>query len=86
VNGPGRHGPGFNLFIYFATADGNMVEYFCDMLQIWHDERGKPTYEPRVWKADFRTINQWGITGAEGFLAGDMETMLRAVGMPGWAG
>ncbi len=84
--GPGRHGPGYNLFTYFAAADGNMIEYFCDMLQIWHDEKGRPTYEPQVWKAEGKTINQWGMAPPDGFLPGDMETMLRAVGMPGWAG
>lgn len=84
--GPGRHGPGYNLFTYYAAADGNMIEYFCDMLQIWHDERGTPTYEARTWKAEGRTINQWGMMPPDGFLAGDMEAMLRAVGMPGWPG
>ncbi len=84
--GPGRHGPGYNLFTYFASPDGNMVEYFCDMLQIWHDEKGKPTYEAQVWKAEGRTINQWGMMPPDGFLPGDMEAMLKAVGMPGWAG
>ncbi len=84
--GPGRHGPGYNLFIYFASADGNMVEYFCDMLQIWHDEKGRPTYEPQVWKAEGRTINQWGMMPPEGFLPGDTELMLRNMGMAGWAG
>lgn len=84
--GPGRHGPGSNLFTYFASADGNMVEYFCDMLQIWHDEQGRPTYEPQIWKAEAKTINQWAMMPPDGFLAGDMETMLKAVGMAGWAG
>jgi catechol 2,3-dioxygenase-like lactoylglutathione lyase family enzyme len=84
--GPGRHGPGYNLFTYFASADGNMVEYFCDMLQIWHDDKGRPTYEAQVWKPEPRTINQWGMPPPEGFLAGDMETMLKAIGMEGWVG
>jgi hypothetical protein len=39
--GPGRHGPGQNVFAYFEDADGGMIELYSDMLQI-EDES---TYE-----------------------------------------
>ena len=31
VWGPGRHGPGNNLFAYFADPDGNVVEYTAEV-------------------------------------------------------
>ena len=70
--------------MYFAAADGNMIEYFCDLQQIWHDEQGRPTYEAQTWQAEPKTINRWGGPPPDGFLAGDTETMLRAVGMADW--
>jgi catechol 2,3-dioxygenase-like lactoylglutathione lyase family enzyme len=54
--GPGRHGPGFNLFLYVRSPDGILNELFADMLQIWNDDE----YTPRVWEDRPETINQWG--------------------------
>lgn len=54
--GPGRHGPGDNLFSYLQDADGSMFELFTDILQI-EDES---TYAPREWEATATSLNQWG--------------------------
>ncbi len=54
--GPGRHGPGGNLFIYFHDHDQNIVEFAADMEQIWDDD----SYEPKVWDPNERWSNMWG--------------------------
>lgn len=53
--GPGRHGPGNNLFFMVADADGNMVELSAE---IEHMDRGMAA---RRWKHEAHTLNQWGV-------------------------
>lgn len=56
--GPGRHGPGNNLFIMFDDTDGTHIELSCEMERFWDD---RAQYAgPRVWAADERTVNLWG--------------------------
>lgn len=62
--GPGRHGPGNNQFEYFRDTEHNIVEFACDMQQIWDDA----TYEPRVWSANGLWVNVWGPLPPEDFL------------------
>jgi catechol 2,3-dioxygenase-like lactoylglutathione lyase family enzyme len=57
VWGPGRHGPGNNLFFFTVDPDGNRVEYSCEM-EKFYDEY--VTYQPRVWKKSSKTVNLWG--------------------------
>ncbi|MFW0151503.1 VOC family protein [Mycobacterium sp. smrl_JER01] len=67
--GPGRHGPGHNLFTYHRDPDGNTVELFTQ-LDVIHDEskgyfEPRPWHEqcpqyPRTWEVDIATINMWG--------------------------
>jgi catechol 2,3-dioxygenase len=54
--GPGRHGPGDNLFAYFEDADGSMIEIYSDMQQI-EDES---TYERSSWPDVASSANVWG--------------------------
>jgi catechol 2,3-dioxygenase len=54
--GPGRHGPGENLFCYYEDADGSMVECFSDILKV-EDEA---TYRPLDWPNDATSLNRWG--------------------------
>jgi catechol 2,3-dioxygenase-like lactoylglutathione lyase family enzyme len=54
--GPGRHGPGQNQFEYFRDPEANLIEFMCDLQQIWDDA----TYVPRVWNAQERWVNMWG--------------------------
>jgi catechol 2,3-dioxygenase len=56
--GPGRHGPGNNLFIMFDDADGVHIELSCEMERFWDDRVEYAA--PRVWAADPRTVNLWG--------------------------
>ncbi|MET0190650.1 MAG: VOC family protein [Pseudonocardia sediminis] len=67
--GPGRHGPGHNLFTYHRDPDGNVVELFTQ-IDVVHDEakgywEPRPWHEtfpmyPRTWEVDAATVNQWG--------------------------
>jgi catechol 2,3-dioxygenase-like lactoylglutathione lyase family enzyme/predicted enzyme related to lactoylglutathione lyase len=57
--GPGRHGPGNNLFAYFCGPDEVPLEYTAEVLQI------DDSYEPRssaFWKYAPGRSDQWGIT------------------------
>ena len=77
VWGPGRHGPGHNIFTYHYDPDGNVVELFCE-LDVMADE-SLGYFEPRPWHADCpqrpkvwalapRVPNSWGPPPPEGFL------------------
>lgn len=52
--GPGRHGPGNNLFLMIRDPDGNLIEISAEME---HMDRDAP---PRVWPLEERTLNLWG--------------------------
>jgi catechol 2,3-dioxygenase len=56
--GPGRHGPGNNLFIMFDDPDGVHIELSCEMERFWDDRVDYPA--PRNWAAELRTVNLWG--------------------------
>ena len=51
--GPGRHGPGNNLFIFIKDPDGNMIEISAEIEII----RDRPVVE---WKHEPYTLNMWG--------------------------
>ena len=51
--GPGRHGPGNNLFAFIADPDGNWIEISAE-LEVIHD---RPS---RDWPQEPRTLNLWG--------------------------
>ena len=51
--GPGRHGPGNNLFIFIEDLDGNWIEVSAE-LEIVYD---RPV---RDWPQAERTLNLWG--------------------------
>lgn len=53
VWGPGRHGPGNNLFIFIKDADGNMIEISAEIEII----RDRSVAE---WKHEPYTLNMWG--------------------------
>jgi catechol 2,3-dioxygenase len=51
--GPGRHGPGNNLFIFIVDPDGNWIEVSAE-LEVIHDRPVKD------WPHAERTLNLWG--------------------------
>ncbi len=61
--GPGRHGPGNNLFNYFIDPFGIVIEYTAEVEQIddSHVARG-----PADWKWPPGRVDQWGISPPPG--------------------
>ncbi|GEL23718.1 oxidoreductase [Pseudonocardia sulfidoxydans NBRC 16205] len=57
VWGPGRHGPGNNLFIFFDDPAGNHIELSAEM-ERFHDDR--VFYTPRQWEPTPHSVNLWG--------------------------
>ena len=53
--GPGRHGPGDNLFLFIHDPDGNWVEISAELE---HVEPDRPIGE---WPHEEYTLNTWGI-------------------------
>ena len=61
--GPGRHGPGNNLFNYFIDPFGVVIEYTADVQQV--DDSYQPR-GPEDWKWPAGRVDQWGISPAPG--------------------
>jgi len=51
--GPGRHGPGNNLFVFIQDIDGNWIEISAE-LEVIHDR------SVQEWPHEPRTLNLWG--------------------------
>jgi catechol-2,3-dioxygenase len=55
--GPGRHGPGRNLYTYLPDPDNTIVEGYADLLEVWDEN----TYEPIDWnERGDSALNLWG--------------------------
>ena len=52
--GPGRHGPGNNLFLFVHDLDGNWLEISAEL------EVVRPDRPVGTWKHEQRTLNSWG--------------------------
>lgn len=52
--GPGRHGPGNNLFLFVHDTDGNWVELSAEL------EVVRPDRPAGSWLHEERTLNSWG--------------------------
>jgi catechol 2,3-dioxygenase-like lactoylglutathione lyase family enzyme len=48
--GPLRHGPGHNVATYHRDHDDHVVEFFCELDQMFDEELGY--FEPRPWHHD----------------------------------
>ena len=51
--GPGRHGPGNNLFVFIEDIDGNWIEISAELETV----HGRPF---KNWPQEERTLNLWG--------------------------
>ena len=62
VWGPGRHGAGDNLFLYFWDKGGFLIECIAEM-EIIHDVNEPPrVVEPGEGLSNWKVVNQWGAT------------------------
>lgn len=55
--GPGRHGPGNNLFVFFDDPAGNHVELSAEM-EKFHDDIARIHH--REWTPAPKSVNLWG--------------------------
>ncbi len=75
--GPGRHGPGNNIFCYYRDPAGYVNEFSSDIEYI-EDEA---TRKPLVWKRVPETADRWGTAGA---LSPDLRKAMAGDPDPGW--
>lgn len=61
--GPGRHGPGFNIFTYLLDPEEAIVEVYSDLLRI-DDES---SYKAIDWSGYAHSMNLWGQDSPEGW-------------------
>jgi hypothetical protein len=54
--GPGRHGPGNNIFCYFKDPAGYVAEYTSDIDYI----ADEAAHKPKVWPRVPESIDIWG--------------------------
>jgi len=72
VWGPGRHGPGNNVFAYFVTPFGACVEYTAEIERVDDSYR---TGQPDDWKWPPNRTDHWGIAKRDNAkLAASSET------------
>ena len=62
VWGPGRHGPGNNVFGYFIGPHGGVVEYTAEVSEVADDHR---VGGPDDWKWPPGRIDHWGISAKD---------------------
>jgi catechol-2,3-dioxygenase len=74
--GPGRHGPGHNIFTYHYNPDGQIIELYAELDQMsdealgyfdpqpWHEEFPQ---RPKIWDPGLATSNIWGVSGPQSF-------------------
>jgi 2,3-dihydroxy-p-cumate/2,3-dihydroxybenzoate 3,4-dioxygenase len=56
--GPGRHGPGDNVFGYFLAPFGGVIEYTAEISEVADDYQ---VGAPEDWKWPQGRIDQWGL-------------------------
>lgn len=76
--GPGRHGPGNNIFCYFQDPGGFVMEYTCYLITIEDESK----WEALVWKRVPHLMDRWMVAGPP-----TPETRAAMAGTPdkGWA-
>jgi len=57
--GPGRHGPGNNVFGYFISPFGSVIEYTAEVSEVGDDYR---VGAPEDWKWPPGRIDHWGLS------------------------
>jgi catechol-2,3-dioxygenase len=60
VWGPGRHGPGHNIFTYYADPAGVFIEYYAELEQVEEEIDGP--LEEKFWGEEWKG-DTWGYAG-----------------------
>lgn len=55
--GPGRHGPGGNVFCYFQDPAGNVIEYTAELIEVGDD------WVAQAWPRTQENADVWGTSG-----------------------
>jgi catechol 2,3-dioxygenase-like lactoylglutathione lyase family enzyme len=77
VWGPGRHGPGNNVFSYFIAPYGAVVEYTAEVAEAGDDYK---VGGPEDWKWPEGRIDHWGISKKDGARISAAEKAFRFLG------
>jgi catechol 2,3-dioxygenase-like lactoylglutathione lyase family enzyme len=74
VWGPGRHGPGNNVFGYFVAPWGGIVEYTAEVSEVGDDYK---VGGPEDWKWPPGRIDHWGVSKKDTAKTSAAERVLR---------
>ena len=74
VWGPGRHGPGNNVFGYFIAPFGGIVEYTAEVSEVGDDYR---VGTPEDWNWPPGRIDHWGVSRKDTARTSVAEKVLR---------
>jgi hypothetical protein len=74
VWGPGRHGPGNNVFGYFIAPFGGVVEYTAEVSEVTDSYK---VGSPEDWKWPPGRIDQWGISTKDAVRIPEAERRFR---------
>ncbi|MGH8733356.1 MAG: VOC family protein, partial [Burkholderiales bacterium] len=74
VWGPGRHGPGNNVFGYFIAPYGGVIEYTSEVSEVGDDYK---VGTPEDWKWPPGRIDHWGMSKKDTAKTGPAEKVLR---------
>lgn len=77
--GPGRHGPGDNVFAYYIAPFGPVIEYSTAVEKVGDDYH---TGAPEDWTWPENRIDQWGISGKDVAALAVAERKFRFPGAP----
>jgi catechol 2,3-dioxygenase-like lactoylglutathione lyase family enzyme len=74
VWGPGRHGPGNNVFGYFIAPYGGVIEYTAEVSEVGDDYK---VGTPEDWKWPPGRIDHWGMSKKDTAKTGPAERVFR---------
>jgi 2,3-dihydroxy-p-cumate/2,3-dihydroxybenzoate 3,4-dioxygenase len=74
VWGPGRHGPGNNVFGYFIAPFGGIIEYTAEVSEIGDDYK---VGAPEDWTWPPGRIDHWGVSKKDVARTGPAERLFR---------
>lgn len=77
VWGPGRHGAGDNIFLYFKTVGGFQFECIAEMEVIYDVHMPTRVVEPGENLSNWKVVNQWGAPPPQEWI--DHHTPLAAI-------